>query len=83
MKLYLKDNEGTSLIKHGSWLESSSLHWLNLLIKLQMVFFKLIKLPKMFIKLNIVSDTRLIFLVETIYNSNLFHTIISWCVSNW
>jgi hypothetical protein len=24
MKLYTKDNEGTSLIKHGSWIENSS-----------------------------------------------------------
>ncbi len=47
MKLYTKDNEGTSLIKHGSWIESSSLRKLNLLIKLQM----------MFLKLNIISDT--------------------------
>jgi len=25
MKLYIKDNEGTSLIKHGSWIERSCL----------------------------------------------------------
>jgi len=46
MKLYIKDNEGTSLIKHGWWIESSSLHRLNLLIKLQMMLFKLIKCYK-------------------------------------
>jgi hypothetical protein len=47
MKLYAKDNEGTSLIKRGSLMENSSLHWLNLLIKLWMTFFEL----------NIISDT--------------------------
>jgi hypothetical protein len=40
MKLYTKDNEGTSLIKPGMWIESYSLHKLNLLIKLQRMFFE-------------------------------------------
>ncbi len=47
MKLYTKYNEGTSLIKHGSWTERSSLRLLNLLITLRMLSFEL----------NIVSDT--------------------------
>ncbi len=57
MELYTKDNEGTSLIKCGSWIESSSLRYLNLLIKLRVMFFELIQLQKMFFALNIVSDT--------------------------
>jgi hypothetical protein len=30
MNLYTKDNQGTSLIKHGTLIESSSLHYLDL-----------------------------------------------------
>ncbi len=43
-KLYTTDSEGTSLIKHGSWIESSSLHQFNLLNKLRLMCFELIKL---------------------------------------
>jgi len=63
MKLYTTDNEGTSLIKPGSWIESSSLHLLNLQIKSWAMFFELIVLQKMFFKLNIISDTVLLFLL--------------------
>ncbi len=57
MKLNTKNNEGMSLIKHGSWIEIFSLRKLNSLIKLWMMFFELIKLRKMFFKFNIISDT--------------------------
>ncbi len=40
MKVYRKDNEGTSLIKSGAKIESSSLRLLSLLIQLQMMFFE-------------------------------------------
>ncbi len=38
--LYKKDNEGTRLINHGSYIESSSLHLLNLIFKLWVMTFK-------------------------------------------
>jgi hypothetical protein len=49
MKLFAKDNEGTSL--SSSCTESSSLRLLNLLIELWMTFYELIKLWNMFFQI--------------------------------
>ncbi len=51
MKLFTTDNEGSSLIKHGSWIESSSLRWLSLANKIASDGLDLLSYEKMFLKL--------------------------------
>ncbi len=55
MKLYTTDNEGTGIIKCGLWIESPSLHKLNLLIELNDVLNLIRAQNKFRIKIKIIS----------------------------